>query len=699
MGKNAMEPKRADGRSRASMGILAAFLAFAGAARAQVTFQDVPAKLRLYARDRVTDSAKVEIRGQVNIAGTDYKEIRVKVYRNGSALTPAGQTLSFDGNTAPFSISYPIKAELASYRFEILGYDGSNEVPLRNADSVAAGDVFIVQGQSNAEAHAFDGSSTKTIQSPYVRVFGSSNPSTAAGWDSAWHVGQGDGDMYTSANTGQWGLRMARSLVDNRKIPVAIFNGNHSGQPIAFFQRNDADPGSIAGNYGRLLRRLRATGLSGKVRAIFWVQGENNSGTAIDVYKASFKSLREDWLADYPGTEKVYMFQLRNGCGNALDAMARILEAQRQSALELPGMGIMSMSAQVHDAGSVCHYPYANGYELMGNNIYRLLARDLYGVDGDDIEPPSIRFAEVTGTREITLLMDRQLDTLIWNNGSQSEFLLGGTAAQVSSGTAQGAKVKLSLTADAGAVADISFMGHAQAAPEPLVRNRNGVGALHFFQFPITTARQRDSAVVAAILSVNDVKLPVDSVATRNAGGRVTVLKLGGRGLAILPSDIGFLDSLKSAELAGNRLAALPRELALLTSVASVDLAGNRLCRVPAAIGSWISSRAKTADWASTQTQDGILACSGTSGVARGPVSPEDLSITLAGNRLFLGLPDPAVPWEIRIGGLDGTRTLSFRGGDFDAGLDLASWPAGTYWIRCASGGKVFAGAFALIKP
>ncbi len=48
-----------------------------------------------------------------------------------------------------------------------------------------------------------------------------------------------------SGSVGQWAIRMGRRIVDTYKVPVALVNGAHGGQPISFFQRNDANPDDL----------------------------------------------------------------------------------------------------------------------------------------------------------------------------------------------------------------------------------------------------------------------------------------------------------------------------------------------------------------------------------------------------------------------------------------------------------------------
>ena len=101
-----------------------------------------------------------------------------------------------------------------------------------------------------------------------------------------------------SGSVGQWAIRMGRQIVDKYKVPVALFNGAHGGQPISFFQRNDANPNDLTTNYGRLRQRLTAAGVISQVRGVLWYQGESDNDNAA-VHIAGFTSLLQDWRSDF----------------------------------------------------------------------------------------------------------------------------------------------------------------------------------------------------------------------------------------------------------------------------------------------------------------------------------------------------------------------------------------------------------------
>jgi hypothetical protein len=170
--------------------------------------------------------------------------------------------------------------------------------------------------------------------------------------------------------------------------------------------------------------------------------------------------------------------------------------------------------------------------------------------------------------------------------------------------------------------------------------------------------------------------------------------------LTVLPADVGFLDSVKNIDLSRNLLASLPREIAVLSAVTSVDLRNNRLCQVPSAISAWIAPRAKFSDWASSQTKDGSFNCSGTGvGIlAREPAIDGVLSVRISGGKLFARMPNSIQVMEMLVGSMDGSRTVRIRGADLVAGMDLARWSPGTYWVRCHAANRTFAATFALVQ-
>lgn len=128
--------------------------------------------------------------------------------------------------------------------------------------------------------------------------------------------------------------------------------------------------------------RAKKSGLAAHARAMLWYQGESNT---ISNYAANFRALRQDWLEDYPNLEKLYVVQIRPGC--AAGTHSDLRELQRTFSDTFPDLITYSpMGVIGHDG---CHYTAA-GYDTIGVQLFRLLARDLLGsTDTIDIGSPN----------------------------------------------------------------------------------------------------------------------------------------------------------------------------------------------------------------------------------------------------------------------------------------------------------------------
>ena len=103
-------------------------------------------------------------------------------------------------------------------------------------------------------------------------------------------------------------MALAKMVLDELQVPIAIFNGAHGGQPVSFFQAAEDYTSSTSSNYGRLYYRLNKSGLKNAVRGVLWSQGEAasfNNGLNTNSYKLAFNTLKNSWLYDYPNIEKI----------------------------------------------------------------------------------------------------------------------------------------------------------------------------------------------------------------------------------------------------------------------------------------------------------------------------------------------------------------------------------------------------------
>ena len=311
-----------------------------------------------------------------------YENIIVEFLRNGTIVNTYNQQLSYSQDLAEFNIEIPILAELAKYRVKVyFSYEGTNFL-VKDADDLVAGDVYIVQGQSNAVATSYSGSSNSYLND-YLRAYsGGYTSSSSVINDDQWYYAQGDGNENSGGNAGQWGLALAKMIKDEINIPIAIFNGAHGGQPIGFFDRPNNYNSSTDSNYGRMYHRLSETGLRNSVRAVLWSQGEADSfsnGLSTQQYKGSFETLMSYWEEDFPSIEKYFIFQTRDcDCGTISSGRKKIKEAQRLIAKENENIFIMPTTGmQVHSDN--CHFPFVNGYEKFAQRIFPIVKQQLYG--------------------------------------------------------------------------------------------------------------------------------------------------------------------------------------------------------------------------------------------------------------------------------------------------------------------------------
>lgn len=452
------------------------------AAAPVVAFTQLPKPLQLYPRDLKSNRATVTVAGAVKTAG--YDAIVVSVTTEG-AVKPAKpvllrQRLRYKDGAAPFVLSTTIPAELKNRAFSVSLRKGAREQAVTNVTGVVAGDVFLINGQSNAEARSFRGSAN-TNQSPFLRTFGNHVHNRSVSADLAWHPAEGDREAGPGA-IGQWGMRLGRLLVESEHIPVAFLNGALGGQAIQHFTRDANNPTNLDTNYGRLLFRSRQAGVTNAVRAMLWYQGESDNGNA-DVHETGFLALVEGWKKDYAPISRIYVMQLRVGCG--VDKMnVELRNRQRLWPRKFADMSVLSpYGINPHDG---CHYSY-EGYAEIGNRFFALLSRDLYGRKADKgIDAPDVEsaFFSKPDQSEITLVTRDPADVLRFDAGAQADFALEGEAVPITGGKASGNRIVLSLASGAPRATAVTYTGHA--GPGPWVTNARGIGLL-VGKFPLAS--------------------------------------------------------------------------------------------------------------------------------------------------------------------------------------------------------------------
>jgi hypothetical protein len=441
--------------------------------RASVALTEAPQDRQLIPRDN-DGGAMVPVAGR--ITDPAIREVRLRVTSN-------GKTETFTSSARSFRFSPRIKAALQEYDFELRAVGRGIDRVVAERTGVVSGDVYVVEGQSNAEAAKRSGTASAE-ESPFVRSYGSPTadaPLSSA--DRVWNYATGD-VTGQSGSVGQWAIRMGRRIVDTYHVPVAIFQGAHGGKPIGFFQRNDANPDDITTNYGRLRQRLTAAGVISQVRAVLWYQGEQDKDDAA-THVAGFRSLLADWRADIgsaaPGETRYYVYQVRTSpCNNTTTVNLR--EAQRELG-DSDGVTLLSTNGlSGHDG---CHYAYLGGYREMGDHTFAIVARDLYHGPSAGVSPPNP--ATISSADSQLVVQLRSADQLTIDPGVAANFRVQGGSATVTSVAYQpGGRLLLTLSGPATGVTWLSYQGHLGAGP--WIINASGAGLLAF-SLPVTPAQ------------------------------------------------------------------------------------------------------------------------------------------------------------------------------------------------------------------
>lgn len=392
-----------------------------------VTYESKPASFQLFQRN-ADDSSVITVSGI--LTGLGYDSVGVRILRNGVKTSNNSSGISYSGTSALFSLNPKIKAELALYDLEFYATYGVTQVDIATFDSLVSGDVYIINGQSNAQASDLN----VTYSSVYARTFGvqtdSANVKFYNAADTLWHTASANYDYNTSLysqskyNVGVIGMWLAKQFIDSLGIPVAIINGSKWGLSIRSHQVNPSNRTDLKTYYGKLLYRMQKASLADKVKAIIWYQGESDIGsssastqydnrkgyTGYAGYGAAFDTLYRAWLTDYPALEKVYVMQVRPltcyAFGDATAKEFRELQRQLEFRPSYPKVQVVATvgitgygrGAANYSIAPYCHYHYT-GYQQIAQILYHNIGTRFAGLtDTANIKPPSIRKAFFTDT-------------------------------------------------------------------------------------------------------------------------------------------------------------------------------------------------------------------------------------------------------------------------------------------------------------
>ncbi len=325
-------------------------------------------------------------------------------------------------------------------------------------------------------ANSYNGLANTLYRDSFIRSYGtSSNSASVCANDTNWYIANGDG-YYNKGCIGQWGLVMAKNLLDSFKVPIAILNGAVGGTSVSQHQKNQLLPKDLNTIYGRLLYRMNKAKLENYVRAILFFQGESDGVYPI-YHDTLFKKLYKDWRKDYKKVSRYYFVQVRAGCGSPT---LKFLEVQRQFEFTLSNLKVISANGlNAHDG---CHYGFNNGYQQLGNSLAPLLARDLYNSKiKTNIDPPNIYSANFQNenNNKIVLTLMNPNDSIYIDNNFWNLFSLNGEPGMaITDGIKQANTIILTLNKSTCQPLYLSYLG--KAGSQAWVKNRFGAGLISF---------------------------------------------------------------------------------------------------------------------------------------------------------------------------------------------------------------------------
>ncbi|NIU01745.1 MAG: T9SS type A sorting domain-containing protein [Nitrosopumilaceae archaeon] len=461
-----------------------------------INYTDLPSTRQLYPRDS-QDSAEVVISGTIVSSG--YDSIIVEIDTNTVLWQRPTQGLTGSGDES-FSFNPKIYSDTVEFSFEILLKQGMTTTSDTLIDSVVCGDVYFINGQSNATNNGGD------FSIPWLRSFGTSKNQERSQFNTNWYLATRA--RYNDGAIGTWGMRLGILIVTNHGIPVCILQQGQGGKSISYFTDGIGGDTTVTpfSNFDLLLIRASNAGVTDAVKAIFWWQGESDTDdiTEVNNYENEFLTLYDGWLSFYPNIQKVYTTQLHPGpLGIYAD---QIREIQRKITNDSSDIEIITP----HNIGGFdgVHHDVP-GYQNYAAKLYEMVARDFYGkvVDTVDIDPPNITNAhfidankdalvlEFTGTQSISFKEDTTI-------GPTTYFLKDHFYFHNSSGTIDTAivdsiavfsnqiRLALTQTSDAEKITYLPAQFYNSTVIEydgPWLSSSQGIAALTFWQFNIDT--------------------------------------------------------------------------------------------------------------------------------------------------------------------------------------------------------------------
>ena len=341
-------------------------------------------------------------------------------------------------------ISFTPKIKAGLYNYSVALHLDTKEII--KAERVAAGDVFLVYGQSNALGYS-EINTYRPSNSVYIRYFIMNNYENLAG---QWLV---PSEEPRWAGIGLFPLELQRILFEKYQYPIGVIVGAVGGANLAqLSNRNSAKPADISTDYGKLLSQVISSGQKDKMKYLIFRQGETDATDYVSslAYAEGFKKLIDYFKTDFPALEKIYNFQIN--ILNFPNTKAGIVrEFQRNSDLVSPLIRNISTVGTVGYDG--LHYN-TRGYTQGANELARVMGKEIYGIESpDEIYSPNLKLAywsnkklvlEFDEKMQMKYPADTMIDGKLWS--MKDYIFIDSKSGVVNSGYAEGNKIFIDVS-------------------------------------------------------------------------------------------------------------------------------------------------------------------------------------------------------------------------------------------------------------
>lgn len=332
---------------------------------AQINYDKFPENNSLIPRDISNNKAYISFNFSVQKTSNPFEYTLLK-FKDDLLIEELPLRNIDSGNVQKFSIVDSIEATLNTYSYQLL-YQGTI---IKEAKNICAGDVYIIHGQSNAESSSHS-DSCYIDYSNFIRTYGKAGET---GYQKKWEIATGDGNRNSIGHIGQLGIAIGHHIISTNNVPVCILNGAVGGNQITYFLPDNSNINNSNTSYGRLLNRSIEANVVNNVRAIIWYQGENDAyrNTTKEDYIIHFTTLYKAWKTAFSSLERIYVFQIKNGCNLKKEQVGEIQNAQLELKKIFQDIELIS-TTNIKNASDTCHFNYSDGYKILGKKVYDLI--------------------------------------------------------------------------------------------------------------------------------------------------------------------------------------------------------------------------------------------------------------------------------------------------------------------------------------